>query len=65
MNVIIAWSQTAATQYRHLSQSEQASAKNVIAALKLSPRAGYFYRRTQAGAAIRTVWVAYTLYHVR
>lgn len=61
MNVVVAWSSTAATQYRALGQAEQTSVQNVIAALKLSPRAGYFYRRVQTGDAIRTVWVAYGL----
>ena len=61
MNVIIAWSDTAGQQYRSLTTDEQASVKNVVAALKLSPRAGYFYRRVQAGEAVRTVWVAYGL----
>lgn len=59
MNVIIAWSNTAGQQYRKLERGEQESVRNVIAALKLSPRAGYFYRRVQAGEDVRTVWVAY------
>jgi hypothetical protein len=44
-----------------LSQAEQVSVRNVIAALKLSPQAGCFYQYIQVGLSGRAVWVAYGL----
>nr|WP_044200185.1 hypothetical protein [Oscillochloris trichoides] len=62
MQIIIAWSENAARQYAALTPAQQVSARNLVQAIRLSPRAGHYYHIvTQRNGRTRAVWVAYGL----
>lgn len=64
--VLIVWTERADAAFTQLAPAQAAQVANLIAVLKLNPRAGHYYRHTRAGHALFIVnaWDMHVLYRL-